>query len=156
MGQRVRLSTRNLPIRRPLAKLGERFVGPLRITEQVSSVNYRLQLPDHWNIHDVFHVSLLEPWAEDSFEHRNEPPPPPPDLIDGEEHFEIREIKDSRRHYGQLQYLIAWKGYDSSEDSWVPATEFHDDDPPVLEFHSQNPDRPARVGLSGANPQGGE
>ena len=47
---------------------------------------------------------------------------PPPDLIDGEEEFEVERIEQHRRHGRQrkLQYLIKWKGYPSSDNTWEP------------------------------------
>ncbi|GKG50115.1 hypothetical protein Tco_0521215, partial [Tanacetum coccineum] len=39
-------------------KLAPRFVGPFEIIEKVSSVAYRLDLPEELNgVHDTFHVS---------------------------------------------------------------------------------------------------
>jgi len=40
-------------------KLSPRFYGPFQILSKVSLVAYRLDLPKDYQIHDVFHVSLL-------------------------------------------------------------------------------------------------
>ena len=32
-------------------------VGPFEVLEQVGEVSFRLKLPSHWRVHDVFHVS---------------------------------------------------------------------------------------------------
>ncbi|CAN6725578.1 unnamed protein product [Malus baccata var. baccata] len=41
-------------------KLSPRYIGPYIITEQVSEVAYRLELPPELSkVHDVFHVSML-------------------------------------------------------------------------------------------------
>ncbi|EIW68043.1 hypothetical protein TREMEDRAFT_69535 [Tremella mesenterica DSM 1558] len=67
----------------------------------------------------------------------------------GEEEYNVEYIVDSRfrpiKGAYVLEYLIHWEGYDHSEDSWTPATQFDDDDPPVLEFYEKHPDA-ARVG----------
>jgi len=40
-------------------KLSPRFYGPFQILSKVSLIAYRLDLPKDYQIHDVFHVSLL-------------------------------------------------------------------------------------------------
>ena len=53
-------------------------------------------------------------------------PRPPPDIVEGEEgHYEIEQILASRptRNRKSTQYLVKWKGYPDSENSWIPAKE---------------------------------
>lgn len=40
-------------------------------------------------------------------------------VIEGQTHYEIKRILDSRVQRGQLKYLIYWKGYPVSEATWV-------------------------------------
>jgi len=48
---------------------------------------------------------------------------PPPELINGEEEFEVEAILNHRcyGHSRMPQYLIKWKGYPHSENTWEPA-----------------------------------
>ncbi|KAH8947543.1 hypothetical protein BDL97_11G047600, partial [Sphagnum fallax] len=70
------------------------------ITKLVGIVACQLKLPPQFKIHDVFHVSLLEPYHETQ--------------------FEVQEVLDSKRTRGKLLYLVFWRGYPPSEATWEP------------------------------------
>ena len=52
---------------------------------------------------------------------------PPPDLIDGEPEYEVEKILDKKQKGKgrETYYLIKWKGYPASDNSWEPASEVH-------------------------------
>src|SRR5713226_7395790 len=55
------------------------------------------------------------------------------------EEYEVKEILDSQKYQGKLQYLINWKGYPSEENSWEPATTIKEDVPHlVTKFHKEH------------------
>ena len=47
------------------SKLAPQYCGPFQILERVGPVAYRLALPSHIQVHNVFHVSLLKRYVHD-------------------------------------------------------------------------------------------
>jgi hypothetical protein len=88
--------------------------------------------------HNVQHVSLFEPAANDRY------PGPWPDAaplveIDGEDEYFIEAILDSQIHRCKLQYLVKWIGYNMP--AWEPA-ELHSESEVVDRFYEKYPDKP--------------
>ena len=59
VGNKVWISSRDLPGETRCSKLDPRYRGPFPILERIGSVAYRVQLPSSYSCHDVLHVSLL-------------------------------------------------------------------------------------------------
>jgi len=116
-GQKVWLDGRNLKIGYESQKLAPKREGPFEITEVMRPITYHLKLPNQWQIHPVFHASLLSPYLETET-HGPNFLQPPPDLIKGEEEYEVEAIIAHRKRGKGHQYLVKWTGYPSSENSW--------------------------------------
>jgi Chromo (CHRromatin Organisation MOdifier) domain len=129
----------NLKRTHPKAKLDAKRYGPFTITKKVSPIVFKLRLPPHWCIHDIFYASLLTPYKEIE-EHGRNFAQLAPELIEGEEEYKVEQVLDSRR-WGRgkkLQYLLRWKGYSHAHDSWQDATDVHAPDL-VAEYHRKKP-----------------
>jgi len=124
--QQVWLDATHLKLPHQKAKLTPKHLGPFKIIKEISPVAYQLALPANWGIHDVFHASLLNPYHETNA-HGPNFTRPPPDLIEGEEEYKVERIV-AHRMFGRskhLQYLVKWKGYPESDNSWEPADQVH-------------------------------
>jgi hypothetical protein len=144
-GDLVWLEGKNLRINQPTTKLAPRRHGPFKITQVMSAVNYRLELPTQWSIHPVFHIDLLTPYKETTM-HSPDFTRPTPELIDGEEEYSVEKILDSR-HFGRrrhLQYLVKWEGYPDADNMWVDKDDVFADDK-VREFKTSNPDAATHI-----------
>ncbi len=109
VGTQVWLEGTHLWLSYQTTKLAPKWYGPFEITKEISPIAYQLCLPVAWNIHDVFHTSLLLPYCETKV-HGPNYSRPPPDLIEGEEEYEVEKVVN-HRHSGwswTLQYLIKW------------------------------------------------
>ena len=92
VGDLVLLSSKNLRLPVPKKKMGLKYVGPFRILDAVGSQAYRLALPKQYRVHNVFHVSLLEPWHGRAGEELEEPMP----LAEEDGKWEVEAIRDTR------------------------------------------------------------
>lgn len=120
-GMKVWLDGRNLKTGYPHRKLAPKRLGPFRIKKVMGRTTYRLQLPNKWKVHDVFHGSMLTPYHETT-EHGRNYIEPPPDIVEGEEEYEVENILSHRIRRGKQEYLVSWKGYSASENEWLTET----------------------------------
>src|SRR5229473_5796158 len=91
VGTQVWLEGTHLCLPYQATKLAPKHYGPFEIIREVSPVAYQLRLPAAWNIHDVFHASLLSSYREMDA-HGPNYSRPSPDLIKGEEEYEVKRV----------------------------------------------------------------
>ena len=120
-------------------KLAPKCHGPFRIIKQISPVTYKLKLPSAWTIHLMFHASLLTPYQETS-EHGTNYQHLPPEMIDDQEEYEVEQVISHHYHGHKKasQYLIHWKGYSVTDDTWEPADQVFTDTL-VKAYHRKQP-----------------
>jgi hypothetical protein len=142
VGDKVWLLRKNITTTCPCAKLDYKCLGPFKIAKLVDLVACRLEFPPQFKIHDVFHVSLLEPYHETQIPERHQEPPALVQ-IEGQEEFEVQEVLDSKRTRGKLLYLVFWRGYPPSEATWEPVENLIHAQDLVNRFHQWYPNKPA-------------
>ncbi|XP_067231400.1 uncharacterized protein brd8a isoform X2 [Chanodichthys erythropterus] len=127
-GQKVWLSTKDLPLRVVSRKLAPRFIGPYQITKVLSPValssSYLLHLVGYTQYFmflgsSLCFVSRLNPSV-------SVPTSPPPRLVDGSPVYTVRRLLDVRRRGRGFQFLVDWEGYGPEERSWIPARDILD------------------------------
>ncbi|MCO5551955.1 hypothetical protein L7F22_005462 [Adiantum nelumboides] len=111
------------------AKLAKRYYGPFQILKPINEMAYQLKLPNHWLIHNAFHVSLLKPY-------KGEPPKEaimedPPE-VEGQEEVLLPESvlrhEDKVLRNGKIirRYLIKFKNYPFEDAKWMLGTQLKD------------------------------
>jgi hypothetical protein len=126
VGQEVLLSSKNITLRRigdttTTKKLMPKWLGPFPVQEIIGKGAYRLTLPPHMRVHNVFNVVALKPFNSDG---RWQPPPPV--LVDGEEEFIVQSIAEHRKAGRSFQYRVRWKGYGPEYNTWEPQRNLED------------------------------
>jgi len=119
-------------------KLGKRWHGPVPVVECFYSdlqaelaeadrgapVAYRLALPPHWRIHDVFAQHRLKPYVAgtDEFATRAQPPVPDPVMVDGQAEAHVDKILAYRvrlvKGKSVEEWKVRWTGYSAAHDQW--------------------------------------
>ncbi|XP_058478083.1 uncharacterized protein LOC131449256 [Solea solea] len=149
-GQKVWLSTRDLPLQVAARKLAPRFVGPFPVSKVIGPSAVRLRLPRSMRVHPTFHVSRVKP-VKESLMVPAAVPPPPPQMVDGGPVYSVKALLAVRNRGRGRQFLVDWEGYGPEERSWVPASFIVDPDL-ITDFYRRHPQL---SGPSGAVPRGG-
>ena len=115
----------------------------------VGNQAYKLALPDNYNnMHNVFHVSLLEPAHLNMIPGQVQKEPPPIVLKEDGAQWQAETLLDSKCSRRHLYYLVRWKDFSIDKDSWVPAEDIAED--LKKDFHHQYPAHPGGPEAEGA------
>jgi hypothetical protein len=146
VGDLVILNGRNIQTRRPSRKLDHKNHGPFQIEKIVSPLAVKLTLPRKWKIHNVFHVSLLEPYRAGNLRGPVDPSKVlrEADDIEQSEEYDVEEVIGSIKRGRRILYLVKWLDYPDRKD-WTEEP-FDNFSPGGLdklrEFHERNPTAP--------------
>ncbi len=141
---KVMLSTWNLNLRLTHScKLIPKWIGPFTIKAHKQENSFKLDLPDTYHIHKIFHVSLIKPYLENDDQefpnHHQEPPTPI--LVNDQLEYEAKRILKKRTRHGKTEYLVEWKGYHLEDSTWEPLSNLDNASDLIKEFNSRNTSR---------------
>jgi len=141
---RVWLNAHNIQTYLLNRKLGLKRFEPFQIIDKIEKQAYKLDIPAKWRIHPVFNVLLLKPFKsssdyanqsqEDGFKSMKILEKLPSKL-----EYKVEELMNSKRNLNTLYYLVKWKDYDESENTWEPAGNLQHLATNIRAFHKANP-----------------
>jgi hypothetical protein len=105
-GDLGKLIGKNFQLRHPCKNLHHKLHGLFEITEVLSSMAVRLHLPAKWNIHMVFHVSVLEPFVQGHREVIIQNGLEAADPIEADDEYQVEEVISSMESRGKVTYLV--------------------------------------------------
>ncbi len=94
-------------------KVGELWLGPMRILGQDKGGNYRVANMDGQALLRVYPIQLMKLARE---------------LAKADQHFEVDWIRDHEVTPEGRKFLVRWKGYREEDDSWVDEEDFGEGD----------------------------
>ena len=106
-------------------KLERRWQGPFQVldyNEQTQNYTVKMDSKICRRKEAVFHCSMVKKFF---FNNRGRFPgrthaKPAPILVEEMPEWEVEEVQDHLEHYGKAQFLVQWKGYPNSDNSWEP------------------------------------
>ena len=108
-----------------------RYVGPFEVLQKVGRNACKLQMPAAMKVHPVFNVALLRKY------HGTRVVPAALE-VDDQQRYEIERIVAHRGGYRHREFLIRWKGYDESEDMYLPEAELQEGAADVLREYKRD------------------
>jgi hypothetical protein len=117
--------------------------GSFEILDFIYLMAVRLHLPKTWKIHQVFHVSLIEPFVKGNGDVDPNAVLKTSDPIENSPEYDIDKVIGSKNKDGKVLYLVKWKGWPAKKhwtrellDSFYSVGAKEE----LRVFHSKNPD----------------
>jgi len=118
-GDNVWLESKNIHSNQPSKKLDNKRYRLFRISKDIGSGAFELELPEEWMIYNVFYEDLLTRCVELKFKGQHKKPVPPLMIINEEEEYKVEEVRKYRKQRKRTQYLVYWKGYGDEHNQWI-------------------------------------
>lgn len=114
-------------------KLSQQYAGSFKILERIGRLAYRLDIPEHWKIHNVFSIAQLEPTSAPGSDPYERPIPTLPEAVNAQQNsFEVERIinkQSYRKGKGWCtKYLVRFLGYGPEFDQHINVKDLHCDE----------------------------
>jgi len=110
--ERVYLRTNNIHVKQRSKKLNNKSIELFKIKRNIKKLSYELDLLKKMRIHSVFHAFMLQCCNQFI------PLQTIKTSVEPDEEYQVENILEKRMISGKTHYLVKWKGYNTSENTW--------------------------------------
>ena len=106
VGDNIWLENKNIQSNQPSKKLDNKRYRSFRISKDIGSGVFQLELLEEWAIHNMFNEDLLTRCVEPKFKGQYEKLALPLTIINEEEEYKVEEVRKYRKWGRGIQYLV--------------------------------------------------
>jgi len=110
--ERVYLRMNNIHVKQRSKKLNNKSIEPFKIKRNIKGLSYKLDLLKKMWIHSVFHAFMLQCCNQFI------PLQIIKTFVELNEEYHVENILEKQMISGKAHYLVKWKGYNISENTW--------------------------------------
>jgi len=110
--ERVYLRTNNIHVKQRSKKLNNKSIKLFKIKRNIKRLSYKLDLLKRMQIHSVFHASMLQCCNQFIPLQITET------FVELNKEYQVENILEKQMISEKAHYLIKWKGYNTSENTW--------------------------------------
>jgi len=110
--ERVYLRTNNIHAKQQSKKLNNKSIEPFEVKRNIKGLSYELDLLKEMRIHSVFHTFMLQCCNQSI------PLQTIKTSVEPDKEYQVENILEKRMISGKTHYLVKWKEYNTSENTW--------------------------------------
>jgi len=110
--ERVYLRTDNIHVKQQSKKLNNKSIKLFEVKRNIKELSYELDLLKEMRIHSVFHAFMLQCCNQSI------PLQTIETSVEPDKEYQVENILEKRMISGKTHYLIKWKRYNTSENTW--------------------------------------
>jgi len=112
--ERVYLRTNNIHVKQKSKKLNNKSIEPFKIKRNIKEISYELDLLKEMWIHSVFHAFMLQCCNQFIPLQTTEM------SVESDKEYQVENILEKWMISEKAHYLVKWKEYNTSENTWKP------------------------------------